>query len=185
MSTSELMKDILEFVTHLLNIYKNTFRKKIIAIIDNFDTDNDEEISSIQNLINLIKTEEHRNKIKLIVSGNSKFLNSKLLLYLKNELNFENPNNGEVLSYYNIELNEKNDIKSSPLYYYKIKNIKSENELNSFKEESTSQEIKKFEKYNIYGIHYSLLNSDKNIEISELESYYDILPIEYLVFHIN
>ena len=181
----KLMKFILEFITYLLNIYKNTFRKKIIAIIDNFDTDNDEEISSIQNLINLIKTEEHINKIKLIVSGNSKFLNSKLLLYLKNELNFKNPNNGEVLSYYNIELNEKNDIKSSPLYYYKIKDIKSENELNSFKEESISQENKKFEKYNIYGVHYSLLNSDKKIKISELEKYYDILPIEYLVFNIN
>ena len=181
----KLMKFISNFITYLLNIYQNTFRKKIIAIIDNFDTDDEEEISSLQNLINLIKTEEHRNKIKLIISGNNKFLNSKLLLYLKNELNFKNPNNGEVLFYYNIELNEKNDIKSSPLYYYKIKDIKSENEINSVKEESISQERKKFEKYNIYGIHYSLLNSDKKIKISELENYYDILPIEYLVLNIN
>ena len=62
-------------------------------VIDNFEEDDDNEIIILQNLINLIKKEENRPKIRLILSGRCKFINKKQLLYLKNELNMKKTNN--------------------------------------------------------------------------------------------
>ena len=130
---------------YLLDTYKNYFKKQIILVIDDFDEDNNEINNEINNIIDLIIKENNRPKIKLIISGRSEFMYSKQLLYLKNESNKKSVLNREMILYYNIKSNENND-----------------------NNEKNLEEEKKFcEKFNFYGIYYSLLNEGKNIEISD------------------
>ena len=141
-----LLEFIEEFVEYLLNTYKNYFKKQIILVIDDFDEDHKET----KNIIDLITKENNRPKIKLIISGRSEFMYSKQLLYLKEESNKKSVLNREMILYYNIKSNENID-----------------------NNETNLEEEKKFcEKFNFYGIYYSLLNEGKNIEISDLERQY-------------
>ena len=132
--------------------------------------------------------------IKLIISGNSKFLNNKLKLFIENKkltnetrssrkenITFLNAIDGQILLYYYPKIKiEKENIKSLPLFYYRkmINNEELEKQL-------LKDELEYCDKFNILGMQYSLTNYQKDIELKELISYYDILPIEYLRFQIN
>ena len=189
-----LIQFIYDFVKHLLDIYNNYFNKQIVIVIDNFDEDDDNEIMILQNLINLIKREENRPKIKLILSGRCKFMNKKLFLYLKNELNMKKSNNREMLLYYNIQLVESdesiasnksndviNDMNSLPLYYF---NSDISNDINALKKIRITEEKEFCEKFNAYGMYYSTFYEGREIKISDLENNYEILPIDFLIFTI-
>ena len=106
----KLLQFIYDFVNHLLEIYKNTYNKQILAVIDNFDEEDENEIKILQNLIDLIKKEENWQKIRLIISGRCKFIFKKQLLYLKNQLNIKRPVDREMLLCYNIKLKELNEM---------------------------------------------------------------------------
>ena len=43
LKTKTLLKFIHDFLEHLLNIYINTFKEEIIAVIDNFDEDDEDK----------------------------------------------------------------------------------------------------------------------------------------------
>ena len=176
LETKNLLEFIRGFIEYLLDTFKNYFRQQILLVIDDLDEDDDE----INNLIELIKMENNRSKIRLIISGRSQFIYNKQLLYLKNELNMKSVRNHEMLLYYNIELNENIEINTLPLYLYE-KNKDFQNK----KEKILDEEIKFCGKFNFYGIHYSILNEGRNIKISDLEKQYNILPNDYLVFNIN
>ena len=180
-TSEKLLKFIYNFIKDLLDNFENHFKKRILVVLDNFDDDNEEEITILNNLINLIKEENNRRKIKLIISGRCSFMYKKQYYYLKDELNIRTPNNREMLMYYNIELNKSiiNDDNINnmilPLFYF---NTRNQDNLNDIIEEE-----KEFcNKYNKFGMNYAILNEKKEIEISELEKYYQILPIDYIVF---
>ena len=180
-TSEKLLKFIYNFIKDLLDNFENHFKKRILVVLDNFDDDNEEEITILNNLINLIKEENNRKKIKLIISGRCSFMYKKQYYYLKDELNIRTPNNREMLMYYNIELNKSiiNDDNINnmipPLFYF---NTRNQNNLNDIIEE----EREFCNKYNTFGMNYAILNEEKEIEISELEKYYQILPIDYIVF---
>ena len=180
-TSEKLLKFIYNFIKDLLDNFENHFKKRILVVLDNFDDDNEEEIIILNNLITLIKEEDNRKKIKLIISGRCSFMYKKQYYYLKDELNIRTPNNREMLMYYNIELNKSiiNDDNINnmilPLFYF---NTGNQDNLNDIIEEE-----KEFcNKYNTFGMNYAILNEEKEIEISELEKYYQILPIDYIVF---
>ena len=88
-----------------------------------------------------------------------------------------------MILYYNIEIDEKNennDLNSLPLYFYK-----NNKDVEKIKEKLIKEEIDFCQKFNFYGIYYSLLKEGKNIQISDLEAHYKILPNDYLVFKKN
>ena len=180
-TSEKLLKFIYNFIKDLLDNFENHFKKQILVVLDNFDDDNEEEINILNNLINLIKQENNRRKIKLIISGRCSFMYKKQYYYLKDELNIRTPNNREMLMYYNIELNKSiiNDDNINnmilPLFYF---NKGNQDNLNDIIEEETEF----CNKYNTFGMNYAILNEEKEIEISELEKYYQILPIDYIVF---
>ena len=146
METKNLLEFIRGFIEYLLDTFKNYFRQQILLVIDDLDEDDDE----INNIIELIKMENNRSKIRLIISGRSQFIYNKQLLYLKNELNMKSVRNHEMLLYYNIELNENIEMNTLPLYLYE-KNKDFQNK----KEKILDEEIKFCGKFNFYGIHYS------------------------------
>ena len=111
----KLIKFIYDYIVNLLNIYKTTFNKRIIVVIDNFDEDDKDNIEILNRLINTIKKEENRSKLKLIISGRCGFIYDKQLLYLKNELKIDKPIKWEMLLYYNTELNTINESNSSKI----------------------------------------------------------------------
>jgi hypothetical protein len=180
-TSEKLLKFIYNFIKDLLDNFENHFKKRILVVLDNFDDDNEEEIIILNNLITLIKEEDNRKKIKLIISGRCSFMYKKQYYYLKDELNIRTPNNREMLMYYNIELNKSiiNDDNINnmilPLFYF---NTRNQNNLNDIIEE----EREFCNEYNTFGMNYAILNEEKEIEISELEKYYQILPIDYIVF---
>ena len=188
------MQFIYDFIKYLLDIYKNYFNQQIIFALDNFDEDDDNEIIILQNLIDLIKEEENRPKIKLILSGRCKFMNKKQLLYLKNELNMEKKNKREMLLYYNIKIEESyesdesdlsngkiNNMNSLPLYHFNSDNSKNIDELKKIRINEEKEFCKKF---NVYGMYYSTFYEGREIKLSDLEKNYEILPIDFLVFTI-
>ena len=175
-ASETLLKFIYDFIKNLMNKYKDNFNEQIICVIDNLDEDNENEMLTIQNLISLVKEEENRKKIKLIISGRCKFLYKKQLLYLKNELSIKKSNNREMLLYYNLELsgsNKSKDMASLPLYFFN-QTVPKDNLI--------SEEIKFCQKFNPYGMHYSIFNEEKDITTNELEYYYEMLPIDFIVF---
>ena len=165
-----LVKFIFDFITKLLNIFENTFKKFILIVIDNFDEDDEYEVQNLKNIINLAKKSENSDKIKLIISGRCKFIYKIQNLYLNNNLDYK-----EKLFYYNIELNKNRDMNSLPFFYFN-KNTK---------EEILEKEINFCDKFNLHGIYYSLLQNGREIKLYELNRNYNILPIDYLVFNIN
>ena len=109
----KLIQFIYDYIVHLLNIYETNFNKQIVVVLDNFDENESDDIDILNKLINTIKKEGNRHKMKLIISGRSEFIYNKQLLYLKNELKSDKPNNREMLLYYNIELNKPNNSNES------------------------------------------------------------------------
>ena len=189
-SKLKLMQFIYDFVQHLINIFENTFNEQLRIVIDNFDEDDKEAIYLLQNLINLIKQEGNRHKVRLILSGKSQFIYDKLLLYFQKKLSSKKPINQEMLIYYNIELNESkeinienndkvNDMNSLPLYYFNQKKPYSHDKM---KDILIKKEEEFCKKYNAYGMYYSIFNERKKIKISDLANNYTKLPLDYLVF---
>ena len=165
-----LLKFIFGFIINLLNIFENTFKNFILIVIDNFDEDDENEIQNLINITNLAKKQENLDKIKLIISGRCKFIYKIQNLYFNNIMDYK-----EMFYYYNIELNNNRDMNSLPLFYF-TKNTK---------EEILKKEIKFCDKFNLYGMYYSLLQNGREIELYDLNKIYYKLPIDYLVFNIN
>ena len=161
------------FILNLLNIYENTFNKYILCVIDNFDEENESETQILKNIISLAKKDENIKKIKLVISGRCKFIYNAQNNYINNKLD-----NHEDFIYYNVEMNKKRDKNSLPLFYYKKfkGNINKEDEI-------LEEEIKFCDKFNLYGMYYSLLNCNKEMNLSELNKKYDILPFDFLTFN--
>ena len=95
-----MLKFIYNFIKDLLYNFENNFDKQILVVLDNFDDDCEEEITILKDLFTLIKEEDNRNKIKLIISGRCPFLYKKEFDYLKDELNIRIPSKLEILLYY-------------------------------------------------------------------------------------
>ena len=89
LKTKTLLKFIHDFLEHLLIIYKNTFRKEIIAVIDNFDEDDEDKLIILNKIIELVKKESNLQKMRLIISGRCQYMYNQQMFYLKNELNME------------------------------------------------------------------------------------------------
>ena len=159
------------FLQDLINIYENTFKERIIVIIDNFDEENEQEYEKMESLIRLVKQNEK--KIKLILSGHCQFINKKIKSFLFGT----NKEKGEIIINYNVTKGNTIKIKNSPPFYFK-------NNINDSKLEQVllEKEIEYCKKFNIYGMYNSIINCDKKIEIKELDDYFCLLPIEYLFF---
>ena len=171
--TKSLIYFLYDFISNLLKIYVDIFKKKILFAIDNFDEDDEKEVGYLKNIIDLCKKPLNEYKIKLIISGRCKFIYKMQNLYLNNELGFK-----EVFLYYNIELNKKRDKNS--LFLFKFKKFKDKNNV----ENEILDEEKIFcNKFNLYGMYYSLLQNGRELKIEDLNKNYDILPIDYLVFN--
>ena len=171
-NTKGLISFLYDFIINLLRIYENIFNKYILFVIDNFDEEDENEVKILKNIISLVKKAENIKKIKLIISGRCSFIYKMQNQYFNNKLdNFEN------FVYYNLEMNNKRDKNSLPLFHFK----KFENNINE-KDELLKEEIKFCDKFNLYGMYYSLLHCNKEINLEELNQNYDILPFDYLVF---
>ena len=175
---NDFLNGLKEFIKTLLNIYENTFDEKIILIIiDNFDEDNENIFSEMENLINLVK--ENSKKIKLIISGNSTFLIKKFELFYINK-NFSDIIKKQALFLYDIKLENKNEIKSLAAFY----NRKISNDVEL---ECTllNEEIQYCRKFNLFGLYFSIVNNRKNIKMEKILKYIYLIPLEYLIFKIN
>ena len=171
-NTKGLISFLYDFIINLLRIYENIFNKYILFVIDNFDEEDENEVKILKNIISLVKKTENIKKIKLIISGRCSFIYKMQNQYFNNKLdNFEN------FVYYNLEMNNKRDKNSLPLFHFK----KFDNNINE-KDELLKEEIKFCDKFNLYGMYYSLLHCNKEINLEELNQNYDILPFDYLVF---
>ena len=166
-----------EFIQKLMNIYENYFKKKIILIIDNFDENNEELFNEMDKIINLVK--ENPKKIKLIISGCSEFLKNKFELFLKNG-SFTDIIDRQRLFIYDLKLENKNEIKTLAAYNFR-KNIKDE----ELEETLVNEEKNYCEKFNLYGMHFSIINNKKHLNLEKLLKYIHIIPFEYLNFYIN
>ena len=86
----------------------------------------------------------------------------------------------QALFLYNLKLKANDDIKS--LASFNFRKVKNEKELEKI---LIKEEILHCEKFNLYGLQYSIINNTKNIELEKLLNYIHILPCEYLIFSIN
>lgn len=178
-SNENFMISLKNFVQKIIDIYQNTFENKILLVIDNFNDNNKKEYEELEKIINIAK--ENSSKLKLIISGHSKFLHNKLKLFLENK-NFFDTIDKQILINYDvkIETNKDNEIKSLPAFFFR-KNI----DENSFEDVLLKEEISYCQKFNVFGMNYSLMNENKKIEINDLLHNFDILPIDYLYLKID
>ena len=172
----KLIKFIYDYIVHLLNIYETIFNKKITVVLDNFDEYEDGDIDVLNKLINLIKSDGNRHKLKLIISGRNEFIYSKQLLYLKNELKSDKPINREMLLYYNIELNKSNGSNGSneSNSSKKSKNYNGSNKSNSSNESNESYSSNESDE-SYSSNEYDEINtktSDKTNNMNSLPLYY-------------
>lgn len=168
--------NLMAFTQRLIDIFKNYFDKKIILFIDNFNENDEKLFNEMDRLINLVK--ENPKKIKLIISGCSDFLKTKFVMFLKTK-KFTEVIDGQALFIYDLKLKNKNEIKS--LAAYNFRNINDE----ELEETLVNEEIKYCEKFNIYGMNFSVMNNKKDLELETLLKYFPIIPFEYLNFSIN
>ena len=171
-----LLRALKTFVTDMMGVYKNTFKSKVTLIIDNFNENEKQIYDEMEELIKLVK--DNKNKIRLILSGHSKFLNDKLKLFIENK-SFKSTIDGQILMQFYLKL-EGDEIKSLPAFNYK-KNINP----SELEETLLKEEVDYCKKFNVFGMHYSVINNGNNIKLEELKDYFDILPIDYLIFKIN
>ena len=177
-SEINFLSGLKRFLEGLLKIYENTFpNKKIILIIDNFDENDNKFYNEMEKIIELVKY--NGNKIKLILSGNCKFINNKLKLFLINK-NFSSAIDNQILLNYYVKIENNNEIKTLPAFYFR-KNL-NDSEL---EEVLLKEEMEYCKKFNVFGMNYAVINCGNKIELEELLSYFDILPIDYLNFEID
>ena len=174
---NSFISNLIDFIQKLTDNYANYFFKKILLIIDNFNEDDETLFPKMDELITLIKS--NSNKIKLIISGNSNFFKKKYELFMKKK-NFSEIFDKQALFIYNLKLENDNEIKSLAAFNLR-KNIKDE----EFEQVLLNEEIEYSKKFNLYGMHFSIINNGKNMELEKLLKYFHIMPFEYLKFSIN
>ena len=162
------------FLQDLINIYKNTFKKRIIVIIDNFDEENEQESEKMENIISLVK--QNAKQIKLFLSGHCKYINKKIKPFFVKIYG----TSGEDIINYNAIIENNQKIKSLPAFYFR-KNI-NDSELEQV---LLKEEMEYCKKFNINGMYYSVINCGKKLESKKLFNYFCLLPIEYLNFKIE
>lgn len=175
--SKDFFHNLKEFIQMLLNIYENTFNNKIIITIDNFDEDEENVLTEMEQLIKLVN--DNSKKINVIFSGESIFLKKKFELFLK-ERNFEATIEKQILFLYYFKLENKNEIKTLAAFNYR-KNI-NDKELENI---LLNEELEYCKKFDLYGLHFSIINNGKNLELEKLLKYIYIIPFEYLKFSIN
>ena len=173
---NSFIHNIMTFTQQLINIYENYFNRKIILFIDNFNENEEKLFSEMDKIINLVY--KNPKTIKLIISGCSDFLKTKFQIFLKNK-NFTDVIDRQALIIYDLKLQNENEIKS--LAAYNFRNIKDE----ELEEILVNEERKYCEKFNIYGMNFSVINNKKDLNLEILLKYIPILPFEYLNFSIN
>ena len=77
-------------------------------------------------------------------------------------------------------LKNDNEIKSLAAFNYR-KNINDEELENTL----IKEEMQYCKKFNIYGMHFSVINNGKKLKIDDLLKYFYVLPFEYLTFSIS
>ena len=174
---NNLIHNLKEFTQELINIYENTFEKKITIIIDNFEENNNIIFSELDQLIELVN--KNSTKLRLIISGHSNFLTKKFEFFLKNK-SFSDIIKNQALFIYNLKLKSNDEIKSLAAFHFR-KEAKDK----EFENILIKEEIQYCQKFNLYGLHYSIINNGKDIELEKLLNYLHILPCEYLLFSIN
>ena len=174
---NSFIKNIKLFLKLLINIFENYFQKKITIILDNFDDSDENIFSEIDEIINLVNTNPA--KLRLIISGHSDYIKKKFELFLINK-SFSSIIEKQALFIHDLQLKDNKEIKSLPLFNYK--KIPNENDLENI---LLIEEKEYCKKYNLYGMHYSILNEGKNLELEQLRKYLIILPWDYLSFNIN
>ena len=174
---NSFISNLTQFIQRLTDVYKNYFLKKILLIIDNFNEDDETLFPKMDELITLIKN--NSNKIKLIISGNSNFFKKKYELFMKKK-NFSDIIERQALFIYNLKLENDNEIKSLAAFNLR-KNIKDK----ELEQVLLNEEIEYSKKFNLYGMHFSIINNGKNMELEKLLKYFHIMPFEYLKFSIN
>ena len=174
---NNFIHNIMAFTQQLIDIFENYFDQKIILFIDNFNEKDVNLFNEMDKIINLVK--KYPKKIKLIISGCSDFLKTKLQIFLKNR-NFTDVIDRQALIIYDLKLQNKNEIKSLAAYNFR-KDIKDE----KLEETLVNEEIKYCEKFNIYGMNFSVINNKKDLNLETLLKYIPIIPFEYLNFSIN
>ena len=177
---NNFIKCLKEFFETLMNIYKNTFNRSIILIIDNFDENEKLIYDEMEDIIKLVN--ENSSKVKLIISGHSNFINNKLMLFIENN-SFLKKNKENILLNYNIKIDTENEIKTLPAFYFR-KDLKNLDDT-QIEKILLSEEITYCEKFNILGMYYSILNCRKKIEIKNIINFFNLLPIEYLNFEME
>ena len=125
----------------------------------------------MENIINLVK--DNSEKIKLIISGNCKYIYKKIKPLFFEYMETIN----EILITYNATIESKQKIKTLPSFYFR-KNIDD----SQLEQVLLKEEIEYCKKFNNYGMYYSIINCGKKIESKELLYYFCMLPIEYLNF---
>ena len=155
--SKDFFHNLKEFIQILLNIYENTFDNKIIITIDNFDEDEENVLTEMEQLIKLVN--DNSKKINVIFSGESIFLKKKFELFLK-ERNFEATIEKQILFLYYFKLENKNEIKTLAAFNYR-KNI-NDKELENI---LLNEELEYCKKFDLYGLHFSIINNGKNLEL--------------------
>ena len=77
---NDLIHNLTKFIEKSIEIYENTFEKKITLVLDNFNETNEKIYDEMKKLIDLINS--HPTKIRLIISGNNIFIKNKFKLFL-------------------------------------------------------------------------------------------------------
>lgn len=165
------------FTQELIKIYENTFDKKILLVIDNFDENDSNIIYEMEQLIKLII--EKKGYLRLILAGHSDLMRKKFELFLLKK-NFSDIIENQALFIYDLKIKNNNEIKTLAAFNYK--KIQNEEEL---EKTILNDEIQYCEKFNLYGMHYSMINNGNNLDITQISKYIPILPLEYLHFTLN
>lgn len=181
---NDLIHNLTKFIEKSIEIYENTFEKKITLVLDNFNETNEKIYDEMKKLIDLINS--HPTKIRLIISGNNIFIKNKFKLFLIKQ-NFDDIIDHQALFLYNPKLKDNNEILSLAAFNYR----KNKNDKN-FEEILLNEEKEYCKKLNVYGMNYSLINMDKKLNLNSnskdflnFSDYIKVLPFEYLIFSIN
>jgi len=176
-----LMEFILSYIKLIANFYsKNKIKRryKTIIIIDDYNEELYDKNNFIEKIIDCVN--ENKNKFRLFILGNGKYMNAKLCQYYSDK-----DKDFEAL-YWNLtienEISKKNKILKIPKYYFKYKNS---NDLN--KEESIVKQIitREFNELKLDSFLFLSKYIDSFIDIQYYKDEIVKLPLEYLTIEIK
>ena len=176
-----LMEFILSYIKLIVNFYsKNKIirRNKIIIIIDDYNEQQYDKNNFIEKIIDYVN--ENKNKLRLFILGDGKYMNAKLCQYYSEE-----DKDFEAL-YWNLsienEISKKNKILKIPKYYFKYKNSTNLN-----KEESIVKQIitREFNELKLNSFLFLSKYIDSFIDIQYYKDEIVKLPLEYLTIEIK